>query len=54
VIHALPSPEDDEFCVRATASKVTGDPPARALICRIFSRRAVQLTLITGGQEVTR
>ena len=28
-------PEDDEFCVRATASEVTGDPAARALVCAL-------------------
>ncbi len=33
MIHALPGPEDDEFCVRATAAEVTGDPAARALTC---------------------
>ncbi len=33
VIHALPGPEDDEFCVRATGAEVTGDPPTRALVC---------------------
>jgi hypothetical protein len=31
VIHALPGPEDDEFCVRATAAEVTDDPAVRAL-----------------------
>jgi len=31
VIHALPGPEDDEFCVRATAAEVTADPAVRAL-----------------------
>jgi hypothetical protein len=31
-IHALPGPEDDEFCVRASACEVTDDPPARALL----------------------
>ena len=29
MIHALPGPEDDEFCVRAIASEVTGDPAVR-------------------------
>jgi len=32
VIHALPGPEDDEFCVRATAAEVTDDPAVRALV----------------------
>jgi hypothetical protein len=32
VIHALPGPEDDEFCVRASASEVTGDSSAKALV----------------------
>jgi len=27
----LPGPEDDEFCVRATAAEVTADPAVRAL-----------------------
>jgi hypothetical protein len=43
VIHALPGPEDDEFCVRASASEVTGDPPARALV------RAVVVPSGVGG-----
>jgi hypothetical protein len=43
VIHALPGPEDDEFCVRASASEVTGDPAARALV------RAVVMPSGVGG-----
>lgn len=41
VIHALPGPEDDEFCVRATASEVTGDPPARALVRAVVAPSGV-------------
>jgi hypothetical protein len=43
VIHALPGPDDDEFCVRATASEATGDAQARALA------RAVVLPSGVGG-----
>jgi hypothetical protein len=43
VIHALPGPEDDEFCVRASASEVTGDSSARALV------HAVVVTSGVGG-----
>jgi hypothetical protein len=32
VIHALPGPEDDELCVRATALDVSDDPATRALV----------------------
>ncbi len=32
VIHALPGPEDDEFCVRATAAEATDDSAVRALV----------------------
>jgi hypothetical protein len=35
VIHALPGPDDDEFCVRAIASEVTADPASRALVCGV-------------------
>ena len=37
VIHALPGPDDDEFCVRATASEVTDDPSARELVCGVVA-----------------
>jgi len=43
VIHALPGPGDDEFCVRATASDVSCDPPVRALV------HAVVVTSDVGG-----
>jgi len=41
VIHALPGPDDDEFCVRAAASEVTGDPVARALVCAVVGTSGV-------------
>jgi hypothetical protein len=43
VIHALPGPEDDEFCVRATACEVTCDRSARAMV------HAVVVTSGVGG-----
>ena len=43
VIHALPGPEDDEFCIRATACEVTCDPSARAMV------HAVVVTSGIGG-----
>lgn len=41
VIHALPGPEDNEFCVRATASEVTGDLVARALVRAVVTASGV-------------
>ena len=41
VIHALPGPEDDEFCVRAIASEVTGDPAVRALVGAVVAASGV-------------
>jgi len=42
VIHALPGPEDDEFCVRAAAREVTGDPSSvRALVREVVGRSGI-------------
>jgi hypothetical protein len=41
VIHALPGPEDDEFCVRAIASEVTADPAVRTLVCAVVAASGV-------------
>jgi len=41
VIHALPGPDDDELCIRAVASEVTGDPSVRALVCGVVVRSGV-------------
>ena len=41
VIHALPGPEDDEFCVRARTAEVTGDPSARALVRAVVAASGV-------------
>jgi hypothetical protein len=41
VIHALPGPDDDEFCVRTVASEVTGDPVARVLVCAVVGTSGV-------------
>jgi hypothetical protein len=41
VIHAKPGPEDDEFCIRATASEVTCDKAARALVRGVVVRSGV-------------
>jgi hypothetical protein len=40
VIHALPGPEDDELCIRATATEVT-DPDIRALVLAVVARSNV-------------
>jgi hypothetical protein len=41
VIHALPGPEDDELCIRATATEVIDDPPTRALVREVVVRSGV-------------
>lgn len=41
MIHALPGPEDDEFCIRAIASEVTGDPSTKALVCAVVDTSGV-------------
>ncbi len=41
MIHALPGPEDDEFCVRAAAREVTGDPSVRALVREVVGRSGI-------------
>jgi len=41
VIHALPGPEDDEFCVRAAAAEVTDDPAVRALAGAVVAASGV-------------
>jgi hypothetical protein len=45
-IHALPGPDDDELCIRATAAEVTQDPAARD-----FVRRVVALSGVGGMIE---
>jgi hypothetical protein len=46
VIHALPGPDDDELCIRATAHEVTGNASARSSI-----RAAVMRTGVGGMVE---
>jgi hypothetical protein len=41
VIHALPGPEDDELCIRAHASEVTGDAPTRAMVRGVVANSGV-------------
>jgi hypothetical protein len=41
VIHALPGPDDDELCLRATAVEVTADGVTRALLGRVVRTSAV-------------
>ena len=38
VIHAMPGPEDDELCIRATASDVTARADTRALVDAVVAR----------------
>ena len=40
VIHALPGPADDEFCVRAVASEVT-DAATRTMVRNVVARSRV-------------
>lgn len=48
VIHAMPGPDDDEFCIRATATDVTADVHTAALI-----RSVVALSGVDGMIEST-
>jgi hypothetical protein len=41
VIHALPGPDDDELCIRATAREVSDDAVTRALVQRIVGKSGV-------------
>jgi hypothetical protein len=41
VVHALPGPDDDELCVRATAREVTGDEATRAAVRKVVARSGV-------------
>jgi hypothetical protein len=38
VIHAMPGPDDDEFCIRATASEVTAHAETAALVRHVVER----------------
>jgi hypothetical protein len=41
VVHALPGPDDDELCIRASAREVTDDAGARALVHEVVVRSGV-------------
>jgi hypothetical protein len=41
VIHAMPGPDDDEFCIRATATDVTADIDTAALVRSVVARSGV-------------
>lgn len=41
VIHAMPGPDDDELCIRATATEVTADPQALAVVRGVVARSGV-------------
>ena len=41
VIHALPGPEDDELCLRATAHEVSDDAATRRLVQEVVARSGV-------------
>ncbi len=41
VIHALPGPDDDELCIRASAMEVSDDPATRDLVNGVVSRSEV-------------
>ena len=41
VVHALPGPDDDELCIRASAREVTDDAAARALVREVVVRSGV-------------
>jgi hypothetical protein len=41
VIHALPGPDDDEFCVRARAYEMPGSSPLRASVSELVGRSGI-------------
>jgi hypothetical protein len=41
VIHAMPGPDDGEFCIRATATDVTADIDTAALVRSVVARSGV-------------
>lgn len=41
VIHAMPGPDDDEFCIRAIAREVTADMETAALVRQVVERSDV-------------
>jgi hypothetical protein len=41
VIHAMPGPDDDEFCIRAAAADVTADLDTAALVRGVVARSGV-------------
>jgi hypothetical protein len=41
VVHAMPGPDDDELCIRATATEVTADADTAALVRRVVARSGV-------------
>jgi hypothetical protein len=41
VIHAMPGPDDDELCIRATAAEVTGDVDTADLVRSVVGRSGV-------------
>jgi hypothetical protein len=40
-VHAMPGPEDDELCIRATAREVSGDVSIRAALRAVVARTGV-------------
>jgi Pyridoxamine 5'-phosphate oxidase len=41
VIHAMPGPDDDELCIRATATEVSADIDTAALVRNVVARSGV-------------
>src|SRR5918994_614425 len=41
VVHALPGPDDDELCIRATATDVTTDAATSSLVQAVVARSGV-------------
>jgi hypothetical protein len=41
VIHAMPGPDDDEFCIRATATELTPDSDGAVLVRNVVARSGV-------------
>jgi hypothetical protein len=51
VIHAMPGPDDDELCIRATAQDVTDDDATRALVVGVVSASGVGGMIETASND---
>jgi hypothetical protein len=50
-IHALPGPEDDELCIRATAREAGDDPAVREAVVSVVTRSGVGGMIETTSED---